>query len=285
MSQLSTLPPSPSPQRWSVERRLAFVEQRLIWEGRINRADLVAQFGISPNQATADLRRFDVLHPQALVYDPRAKTYRAGAGLRAADDRDTGDLLRELRLIAEGVMAAGDGTLVAPPPLALAEAPMRRVEAATLRLVLGAIRDGRALETTYRSFSSNEPRRRRLAPHALVFDGFRWHVRARDLDEDRFKDFVIGRMSEAVVGATVAAEVDRDTEWSRKLTLTIAPHPELGPAGRQAIEMDYGMTDGQLRLECRAAVLWYVRRRLGLIPGHEKMAGHDQHIVLVSIDG
>ena len=33
--------------RWSVERRLAFLEQRLFWEGRVNRADLIERFGVS----------------------------------------------------------------------------------------------------------------------------------------------------------------------------------------------------------------------------------------------
>lgn len=41
------------------------------------------------------------------------------------------------------------------------------------------------------------------------------------------------------------------------------------------------MTGGILAVSCRRAVLYYVRRRLGLIPGHERAAAGDQHIVLV----
>lgn len=34
--------------------------------------------------------------------------------------------------------------------------------------------------------------RRHIEPHAFVFDGFRWHARARDTDENSFKEFVEG---------------------------------------------------------------------------------------------
>ncbi len=44
--------------------------------------------------------------------------------------------------------------------------------------------------------------------------------------------------------------------------------------------MDYGMAGGELRLTCRKALTWYVKRRLGLIPGHEALSPQDQQIVL-----
>ena len=268
--------------RWSVERRLEFVERRLVWEGRINRSDLVERFGVSPNQATADLKRFESGRPGALAYDTRARTYRAGPGLRPPDADDVGDLLREFRLIAEGVMPAADGTLAVPPPLAIAEAPLRRVEPATLAAVVAAIRAGRELAAVYRSFTAPEPRRRRIEPHALVFDGFRWHARARDVDADRYKDFVLGRLSEAELGARATGDPARDLDWHRTIDLAIAPHPDLAPHQRAAVEADYGMTAGRRVLTCRRAVEYYVRRRLGLVPGHERLAPADQHIVLVS---
>jgi hypothetical protein len=266
--------------RWSVERRLEFIERRLIWEGRINRADLVTRFGVSPNQATADLRRFEAGRPGALDYDTRAKTYRAGPGLRPATDADVGALMREFRLIAEGIMPSGDGTLAFPPLLALAEAPLRRVAPPTLGAVVTAIREGRVVEAAYQSFSTPEPRRRRLEPHALVFDGFRWHARARDAGEDRFKDFVLGRLTAPVLGATATGSPAADAAWHETVVLAIVPHPDLTPPQRAAIEIDYAMTDGRLRLECRRAVEYYLRRRLGLVPGHERLAATDQHVVL-----
>ena len=40
---------------WGAERRNAFIEFRVFWHGRINRADLIDTFGISLQQASLDL--------------------------------------------------------------------------------------------------------------------------------------------------------------------------------------------------------------------------------------
>ena len=44
--------------RWGVAQRLEFIEFRLSWEGHVNRSDLMEQFGLSVNQAFADLNRY-----------------------------------------------------------------------------------------------------------------------------------------------------------------------------------------------------------------------------------
>jgi predicted DNA-binding transcriptional regulator YafY len=277
-----TTPPDDQAPRWGVERRLDFIASRLSWERRINRADLVARFGVSPNQATADLKRFDALHPGALVYDTRAKVYRAGPAWTRPDEGDAAALLRDLRLVAEGVMAADGAVLAEAPPLAVAEPPVRGAPPAILLAVLTAIRDGRALRARYQSFSSPEPRVRALEPHALVFDGFRWHARARDVEEDRFKDFVLGRLSEPADGGAAGAGQAEDVAWNTTITLEIRPHPRLSAAQRAAVEADYGMAQGRLTLTCREAVVYYVKRRLGLTAGHELKNPEDQHVVLFS---
>ena len=61
--------------RWNIERRLEFIEFRLYWEGGINRADIVDQFGLSVPQASKDLSRYQVLAPNNLAYDKRKKRY------------------------------------------------------------------------------------------------------------------------------------------------------------------------------------------------------------------
>ncbi len=61
--------------RWGVGKRLEFIEFRLFWEGRVNRSDLMEQFGISVNQASADLNRYIALAPENTVYDKSLRTY------------------------------------------------------------------------------------------------------------------------------------------------------------------------------------------------------------------
>ena len=64
--------------RWGVVQRLEFIEFRLFWEGHVNRSDLMEQFGLSVNQASADLNRYIGIAPDNMVYDKSARTYVRG---------------------------------------------------------------------------------------------------------------------------------------------------------------------------------------------------------------
>lgn len=272
--------PDPDGPRWSVERRLALVTARLQWEGRVNRGDLVQRFGISPNQASADLKRFAALFPGALVYDPKAKTYRAGPGLPPATPADADALLRDLRLMGEAVIPGNELALANIPALAMAEAPVHAVAAEVLRCVLAAIRTRAVLRGSYQSFSTPEWRQRVLEPHALVFDGFRWHARSRDAQDGAYKDFILGRLTAVKIGPAQEAAVVDDADWLQLVALDIRPHPALTSSQRDAVEADYGMCGGQLVLRCRKAVVYYTKRRLGLVSGHAMREAAEQHIVL-----
>jgi predicted DNA-binding transcriptional regulator YafY len=269
--------------RWSVEQRVAFAARRLYWDGTINREDLMRRFGVSANQATADVAKLKDAYPDGFAYDTVARRYRAQTQF-LPHEADPGRLLRELRLIAEGHLDPQDSVLASIPALAIAELPERSVDAAVLRPVLAAIRDRQAIGARYVSFQRPGERQRVLSPHALVFDGFRWHVRAHDAGDDTFKDFVIARLSRAAPAGTWQRVPAEDAAWNRLVTLEIAPHPGLDPHQRRVIARDYGMDAKQrLRLKVREAVLFYVRRRFGLTEGHEKRPAQEQHIVLLRI--
>jgi hypothetical protein len=47
---------------WGQERRLEFIDFRLLWEGRLNRADITTFFRISVPQASLDLAKYQELH-------------------------------------------------------------------------------------------------------------------------------------------------------------------------------------------------------------------------------
>lgn len=267
--------------RWSVEQRVAFAVRRLYWDGTINRDDLMRRFGVSANQATADLARLKDLYPDGFAYDTVARRYRALPTYLPHEAAPAG-LLRELRLIAEGHLDPRDSVLGVVPTLAIAEPAERSVDAATLRSVLAAIRDRHAIAARYVSFQRPGERQRTLSPHALVFDGFRWHVRAHDAGDDAFKDFVIARLSRVAQAGAWHRHPAEDAAWNRIVTLEIAPHPGLDPHQRRVIARDYGMDARQrLLLKVREAVLFYVRRRFGLTEGHEQRPAQEQHIVLL----
>ncbi len=269
--------------RWSIERRLEFIEFRLYWEGQVNRSDIVERFGVSINQASADLSRYQALAPDALAYDRSAKCYRTAPSFAPRLlEPDAGRYLAQLRLLADGIVGLGETWLAAVPSHDAVLTPRRTVAAPMLRAVLGAIRDRQALYLSYQSMSSPQPAWRWIEPHALAFDGFRWHARSFCRRAETFKDFVLARIAAVGDSQPARAAPTDDRAWQERITLEIAPHPGLSPGQAAAIARDYGMTDGRLAVPVRRAFLYYVLRRLGLDIDPDHRRPQDQHIVLVN---
>ncbi|TCP38813.1 hypothetical protein [Rhodovulum marinum] len=123
-----------------------------------------------------------------------------------------------------------------------------------------------------------------IEPHALAFDGFRWHARAFCRRDGVLKDFLLSRILEARdSGLTESASAD-DRAWQEKIELVIAPHPGLSEAQTRVFEMDYAMEEGVARIPVRRALLHYALKRLGLDTDPDARAPRDQQIVLVNRD-
>ncbi len=269
--------------RWSVERRLEFIEFRLFWEGRVNRSDLVDFFGISVPQASADLGRYQEVAKQNLVYDKRAKSYLVTREFKPVLlELDAQRYLAQLRLIANGILPKEESWLGWVPPYATVPSIARRVDPLKLRKVLDVIRTGSAIHVEYQSLSRPDPLWRWLTPHALAFDGFRWHVRAWCHTRNRFQDFVFARMLSLDETRPDQINAEYDVEWQRFLTFRIGPHPDLGKAARKAIELDYGMQQGEISVETRISLSFYLERRLGLDFKPEEVRPERQQIVLLN---
>ena len=269
--------------RWGVEQRLEFIEFRLFWEGHVNRGDLMSAFGVSVNQASTDLNRYIGMAPENMQYDKSARTYVRGAAFAPLYLKpDARRYLAQVRSVADGILDRAEALIGQFPPYDAAPTPVRGVNAKTLRSVIAAIRRSEAIEVKYQSLSRPEPRWRWIAPHAIGFDGFRWHTRAFCLTDHSFKDFLLSRIIET--RGTKPSEVghDEDADWNEQVTLEIGPHPELSETQKKVIALDYGMRDGKAKIPVRRALLYYALKRLGLDSDPAKRRPQDQQIVLLS---
>lgn len=124
-----------------------------------------------------------------------------------------------------------------------------------------------------------------IEPHALAFDGFRWHARAFCQNDGVFKDFLLSRIVEIGAQGPVTAEPTADEAWHTELVLEIGPHPRLSAPQKRAIEMDYGMESGRTEIHVRRALLFYALKRLGLDTDPTARKPHDQQIVLLNRGG
>ncbi|WP_377831377.1 WYL domain-containing protein (plasmid) [Bradyrhizobium lupini] len=268
--------------KWGVERRLEFIEFRLFWEGGVNRADIIDMFDVSVPQASKDLTLYQERAPRNAIYDKSAKRYVASESftpcfLKPDPDR----YLSQLRSVADGIVDRAHAWIGHFPSFGVTPSPARGIRAEVLRSVLSAIRQCKAVEIRYQSLSTSEPRWRWITPHALGFDGFRWHARAFCGADRTFKDFLLSRILETRATKPGEIEASADIDWQDEVTLEIGPHPGLSDAQKKVIALDYGMRDGKVRVKVRKALLYYTLKRLGLDIDPNSRAPQDQQIVLL----
>jgi len=265
------------------ERRNAFIEFRVFWHGRINRADLMEKFGISLQQASLDLSGYADRLKRNLVYDKSQRAYVRGQNFKPRYITPSAeDYLAQLRAVDQGLVSREQSWISVFPGYGATPTPARGVAPETLRDVLAAIHKPAALQLTYQSMSRPEPSARWIEPHALAFDGFRWHARAFCQSDQVFKDFLLSRVVEIGKQGPVTVDPQVDAAWYSEVVLEIGPHPDLSPTQRRAIEMDYGMEEGMAQIPVRRALLFYTLKRLGLDTDPAARRPQDQQIVLLN---
>lgn len=271
--------------RWSVEQKLQFIEFRLFWEGHVNRADLMDTFGVSLNQASGDLNRYIALAPDNMVYDKSGKTYvRSPAFSPHFLKPDATQYLAQVRSVAEGIVAPEDAWIGNLPAFDATPAPARGIDPAVLRSIVIAIRRREAVEVRYQSMSSPDPEWRWIAPHALAFDGFRWHARSFCEKSGEYRDFVISRIIETRQSRSTQMQTAADADWDEIVQLEIGPHPALSQNQKRVIELDYGMQNGRVVIPVRRALLYYALKRLGLDTDPAARKPQDQQIILLNFN-
>lgn len=244
---------------WSEQQRLLFVERLLFWRGTINRRDLCDYFGISLPQATNDLVAYSTLNPGACQYDVRRKCYVATAQMEAVlREPDFGEAMEVIGGSMRDAAERGEFVLGFSRPQRRADQQIQR------QLSLAACQE-QSLEVSYWSVRSGHSESRWISPRAFGYDGLRWHVRAYCQREAGFRDFVIGRFQKVLRAKDCPHVGEVDADWLAVETLVFRASERLKPAQRTALEMDYGMDDGSLRLPCRRAMRFYALRRLGFV--------------------
>jgi predicted DNA-binding transcriptional regulator YafY len=109
-----------------------------------------------------------------------------------------------------------------------------------------------------------DPQVRSISPHAIVFDGVRWHLRGFCYSHQDFRDFVLSRIAEVAQEVDQGVDPAADQCWHSRVSVIVAPAPHLSESQQNAIAIDYGMLDGSIQLVTREALLLYLLQQLPL---------------------
>ena len=237
--------------------RLAYIDFRLYFIGEVGRPDLASRFGVAPAAATRDLALYREVAPQNIEFDGSNKIYRIGKAFAPLFDHAPQRVLSALSLgFGDGVNGGSLPMLPCESPAALSSPRMD-----VLAPICRAIQAKRPVAIRYHSMSNGESDRV-IVPFALVDTGLRWHVRAFDRKSGEFRDFVVTRIEAPTLVDEEPKANERpgnDIQWTRIVELDLVPHPRL--ARPEIVRMDYGMTDGSIRMRVRAAVAGYMLLR------------------------
>ncbi|MYC59057.1 MAG: WYL domain-containing protein [Gammaproteobacteria bacterium] len=210
-----------------------------------------------------DLRHYRDSAGDNIKYDATRKQFIASKNMKPQFlEASANRLLLQLRAFVSGTLNRDALWFRQIPPVGIAPELVRDVRNSVLRKVLKAIRTQQSLSVYYQSLRNS--RWRDIAPHALVFDGYRWHTRAFCCERQEFRDFVLTRIERLRGLKPVSFDARHDLEWNRMISLKLCPHPGLTEEQSQAIQRDFGMRESVREIRVRLSLAYYFIKRMNL---------------------
>lgn len=254
--------------------RFHFIEQLIWWEGQINATHLTDKYNITRAHASNLLKEYRQQYPNNISYDQSAKAFLINESFNASSNQT--DFADYLHTVATSNNTKNSKLAVCALEV---EAPLRNIHAEQVRPILKAMREKLAIDIGYISLSSPDYLDRIIEPHALIFDGLRWHIRAYCRKNESYRDFTLSRFNgEAVFEGKATTTAAQDEKWQTMVDIVIQPDPRLNEKQQQIIANDFQMENGTKTINTRAALVNYLLLRLR-IDGY-KNTPEEQQIIL-----
>lgn len=271
--------------RWGVRRRLEFIDFRLFWDGRFNRSDMAETFGISNQQASADIAQYEKYAPQNLQYDRAQKAYKRTVAFSPAFIGETIErYLMQLVAIENRWMRPEDTWFDAMPPVEVLTLGRQPTDPTVLLPVLDAIREKSEIDIEYSSLTGSTQPSRTIVPHALAYSAGRWYVRSWSRDHNDYRDYNLNRIASVIARRPSLIDPALDFEWVHIINLIILPNPGLSAERQAAIALEHGMTNGSLIRPCRLSLSFYLMNEYNLDVEAGVLKPEKQQIVLQNRD-
>lgn len=256
------------PIRWDLLLRYRLIETIALWEGRLTTNHICHSFGIGRQQASKDINTYlRELAPGNLDYDRHLKGYVPSARFEPVVTHGHVNEYLDLLARQQSLSSTFEALDIGFPDSTVVHGPNRVIAPETMRAVVTATRYRRQLKASYSSLSRPEAVEGILEPHTLVCTGNSWHLRAWCDSNREFRDFALSRFQKTPVALRqkkARHSSEQDEDWNRNVSMTICPDHRLTEAQQHIIARDYGMQDGHLTVQARAALAPYILSRLGI---------------------
>ncbi|MFA0218182.1 WYL domain-containing protein [Vibrio splendidus] len=261
--------------KWDQLLRFKLIEVVALWEGRVTTNHLCNSFNIKRQQASRDIKAYqEHFSAPPLVHDRSIKGYRLTDHFAPKFTKGTPNEYLSLlhKYNSDHVDGFNLKDLGFVDSIVLS-VPDRQIAPIIVRRLLRAARERRRVDIEYVSMDNPEGRGRNIVPHTIVFDGFRWHVRAYCEERKMFLDFVLSRFrGEPELLNQSEINIEDDEDWATEEIIEIIPNPHLSPAQQQIVKVDYGMHDAPFTIDCRRALIKYLLKRLDVCVDTKKLS-------------
>ncbi len=275
---------SNEPRRWGAQRRLEFIEFRLLWYGRLDRRALTDTFGISPQQASADIRDYRQVAEQNLSYDAAQKAYLRTPAFNPLFLRDAAErYLLQAAAVENEWMHKANTWFEEMPTIEYVTLRTKGTSSTILLRILDAIRDRQQVDLKYASLTGSSFDVRTVAPHSLFYSTGKWYARSWSREHNDFRDYNLSRIESIEHPAPCSVDRSLDYEWGQRINLEIVPNPSLRPAQRTAVAAEYGMTVEHLQKRCRLSMTFYLINEHNLDIEERVLRPEKQQLVLLNL--
>jgi hypothetical protein len=231
------------------------LELLLRWEGQVGNARLRELFGLSSIRASQWIREFREAQPSWVRWNSMTRRFDATSYFyRNNTPNLTAVLDQYLSLVGLPTVMDADSRHVVVAAFPDLSTPNPQIFAT----LSSASRLGRAVEITYRSMREPTPHKRIIAPHSIVHAGRRWHVRAYSALNKQFRDYALGRITNAELLEQQAELLMKDDkDWMTEVQVRLVAHPDLSREQASVIRFEYFKDTAARVTTCRGPLVHY----------------------------
>ena len=236
-------------------QRYWMLELIAFWEGQINTKPLMSALGLTRQSVSQLLKQYQADFPNSLDYDAKRKAYQITDHFKPHYIDQTVD--EYFAWLHFGNIPTFPQEPTHHTQYRIDALP-RYVSPHVMRPLHKAVKEKTAVDCEYLSVASSDPQGRLLYPHSFVKTANRWHVRAYCALRQEYLDFVLSRFQSVDYDGENAQNTPaQDERWNTQVTLILAPDSRLTDKQKSVLENDYGMTNSQLHITTRAALVKY----------------------------